>query len=418
MRFSRPMAASKFARGKHRTSPGEEFSITAGHLGPLGACEIPIRPLTVLIGRQGTGKSLVAQMLYFFRGLPPLVRFDLASRRLEEAESTPPKIIRRIVDGMRSSHRSFARLTVPSVALRWKGTLAVGGVHGAPRDLRLNIQSKTSQVVPSKALKEIVADLIGNRSEPPLTAAFVPTERLLYAMQLGPTSLRVMSAPLLLETFSQLMEIAGRIQSNWEDGEPDTEQGRWVRGHLLDALAGEARLRGSSWRWTFETEGSARQIDFDMASSGQRANWPLSIIPQALFSLRARGELADGFTLYVEEPEIHLHPAAERAVLEVLAYLVNQGLRVVLTTHSLTVLYTINNLLMASELSPRDLADEIPATIRLRPQDVAAYHLKPDGSPESVVGETGTIDEGALARVSDDLSIQMNRIIAKRGPAK
>ncbi len=410
------MAAKKSARSK-RASLSEVFSITAGHLGPLGTCDVAIRPLTVLVGRQGTGKSLLAQMLYFFRGLPQLVQFDVASRRLKENESAPEKIVRRIVDGMRSSHRSFARLTVPSVAIRWRGNLAATGVHAKQRDFRLNIQSATSQVLPGKALRELVEELRDERSDPPFASAFIPTERLLYAMQLGPNSLRVMSAPLLLETFAQTMEIAGRIQADWDDGKPDTAQGRWVREHLLEPLAGEARLRGNAWRWSFADSGGVRrQIDFDMASSGQRANWPLSVIPQVLFTLRARGELAQDFTLYVEEPEIHLHPAAERAVVEVLAYLVKRGIRIVVTTHSLTVLYTINNLLKASKLPPGVMSDEIDPGIRLRSDDVAAYHLRSDGGVTDIVDDEGVIDERALAEVADDLSLQLARIVKKAGP--
>ena len=53
----------------------------------------------------------------------------------------------------------------------------------------------------------------------------------------------------------------------------------------------------------------------------------LMLLPQTLFSLRAAGELGEPFTIYVEEPEIHLHPTAERAIVEVLAYLVNSGFR-------------------------------------------------------------------------------------------
>ncbi len=390
--------------------PDEILRIKSGSLGPLGPMRLFIRPLTVFIGRQGTGKSLLAQMLYFFRGLPNLVRFDLASRRLEDGDQTPAKIVRRIVDGMRSSHRSFARLTAPGAALEWSS-------RSADHALLMNIQSATSQVNPSKALRDRVAEVIASRAEPPLSAVFVPTERLLYAMQLGPNSLRVMNAPLLLETFAQMMDTAAKIQSDWVGGEPDTAQGVWIREHLRGALAGEARLRGSSWRWMFKPPtGRAREIDLDMASSGQRANWPLSIIPQVLFSLRSRGKLAKDFTLYVEEPEIHLHPSAQQAVVEVLAFLVRQGFRVVLTTHSLTVLYTLNNLLLAGKLGPKELVDEVPLNVRLKATDVAAYHVTEGGTVESLLGAEGVIDESALGAVADDLSMQMNRILLRLGP--
>jgi len=44
-------------------------SLTIGRLGPIGKLEIKPRPLTILIGEQASGKSLVALLLYFFRGL-------------------------------------------------------------------------------------------------------------------------------------------------------------------------------------------------------------------------------------------------------------------------------------------------------------------------------------------------------------
>ena len=37
------------------------FTISGGALGPVPACELSIRPFTVFVGAQGTGKSLVAQ---------------------------------------------------------------------------------------------------------------------------------------------------------------------------------------------------------------------------------------------------------------------------------------------------------------------------------------------------------------------
>ena len=69
-----------------------------------------------------------------------------------------------------------------------------------------------------------------------------------------------------------------------------------------------------------------------MASSGQRANWSLFYLAQALFELQDSREVSRPVTLFIEEPEIHLHPAGQRAVAETLAYLVHAGFRVVVTT--------------------------------------------------------------------------------------
>jgi hypothetical protein len=391
-----------------RSSGTETLEIASGSLGPLGPCRLDIRPLTVLIGRQGTGKSLVAQVLYFFRGLSDLVQFDAATRRPDELQATNPlMVILRIVNGLRSQRRSFASLTVPGVVVRWSsGT-------GASKNLSFETQHVTREILPSRGLQAAVAAILRKRRPPP-SALFIPTERLFYTLALSPASMSVIGATIILELFAQFMEEAGRIQAGWNDAGPDTEHGRWIREHLRSELGGEACRRGSSWRWSFGSSEDPRDIDLDMASSGQRANWPLMLLPQVLFSLRAAGELGEPFTLYVEEPEIHLHPTAERAIVDVLAYLVNSGFRVVVTTHSLTVLYALNNLMLASSLAKDELRDEIPVELRLDPEKVSAYHLEGDRVVSLLDREQGMIDEHALGAVSDEMAGQMNRIFAEQ----
>ena len=57
-----------------------------------------------------------------------------------------------------------------------------------------------------------------------------------------------------------------------------------------------------------------------------------------------------GDTLFIEEPEAHLHPAAQRAMAEILAAMVRAGIRVVITTHSDWMLSTIANIVRRGEL--------------------------------------------------------------------
>ncbi|MEM9459087.1 MAG: AAA family ATPase [Myxococcota bacterium] len=355
-----------------------------------------------MIGRQGTGKSLVAQMLYLFRGLPSLVHFDAATRRSDEPQATDAAmVLQRVVDGLRSTRRSFASLTDPNATIEWSWETT-----------RFSFESRhdTRQIQPNEAMKAEVNSILKER-RPLSSALFIPTERLFYTLALSPTSMTVIGATNILELFALFMEDAGRIQANWADAKPDTEDGCWIRDRLRSELGGEALRRGRSWRWSFLAGDQQKEIDLDMASSGQRANWPLMLLPQVLFSMRAAGELTEHFTLYVEEPEIHLHPTAERAVVQVLAYLVNAGFRVVVTTHSLTVLYVLNNLMLASSLEQSTLDQEIPIELRLHPEKVSAYLLHERGEIEELIdrGE-GMMDEQALGAVADDIAGQMNRM--------
>ena len=54
--------------------------------------------------------------------------------------------------------------------------------------------------------------------------------------------------------------------------------------------------------------------------------------------------------LIIEEPEAHLHPAAQTQMAVALTGLVRAGVRVVLTTHSDWLLKEISNLIREGEL--------------------------------------------------------------------
>ena len=160
-------------------------------------------------------------------------------------------------------------------------------------------------------------------------------------------------------------------------------------------------------------KGSKKPIDIQVASSGQMGAWPLVLTAQVLFGLdKSRRPRF----LHVEEPEIHLHPKAQEAMVKILAYLVNQGFNVLVTTHSLTVLYTLNNLMLASDLGAEiGNADVPPSDLRLKPKQVAAWHFKENGEVSDIMDrDTGFISEEELGKVGEQLSAQMNIIGALR----
>jgi ABC-type multidrug transport system ATPase subunit len=162
--------------------------------------------------------------------------------------------------------------------------------------------------------------------------------------------------------------------------------------------------------WRFSTGTRSTRFDIDMASSGQRANWSLPYVAQTLFDLRESGEVAQSVTLFVEEPEIHLHPSAQVEMVRILALLVHAGFRVVLTTHSLNVIYALNNFMQASRLGDT-VAEGVPEPeARLKPEDVSVYAFT-QGAPRQLVDtEAAFIDERELGWVSEELATGLNRI--------
>ncbi|MEK0336610.1 MAG: AAA family ATPase [Nitrosopumilus sp.] len=62
-----------------------------------------------------------------------------------------------------------------------------------------------------------------------------------------------------------------------------------------------------------------------------------------------------GQLVYIEQPEIHLHPRAQIALAEVLADTANRGVRVVAETHSGLLLLSIQALLAEGKISPENV---------------------------------------------------------------
>ncbi len=62
-----------------------------------------------------------------------------------------------------------------------------------------------------------------------------------------------------------------------------------------------------------------------------------------------------GDVLYVEQPEIHLHPRAQFRLAEMLVRAANRGVRVVVETHSSLLLLGIQRLVAEAAINPRDV---------------------------------------------------------------
>ena len=83
-----------------------------------------------------------------------------------------------------------------------------------------------------------------------------------------------------------------------------------------------------------------------------------------------------GDLLILEEPESHLHPAAQRRLARGIVRLVNAGVRVLVTTHSDIFVSQINNLMRISFASKRWLREKGFAQEEcLNPDDLSAYQF-------------------------------------------
>lgn len=79
-------------------------------------------------------------------------------------------------------------------------------------------------------------------------------------------------------------------------------------------------------------------------------------VSQVLPILVALIAAQEGQIVYVEQPELHLHPKAQVAMAELLAEAANRGVRVIVETHSSLLLLTVQTLVAEAKIKPEDVA--------------------------------------------------------------
>lgn len=161
-----------------------------------------------------------------------------------------------------------------------------------------------------------------------------------------------------------------------------------------------------------------RKISVSNSSSGQQEVLPLALI---LRSIALSKPKIGGQSIYIEEPEAHIFPAAQRDMVDLISTVYNSGkdnLQFFITTHSPYILTAFNNLLQAgflaanaTEEKKKEIAGYVPASRFLDPNDLAVYSLA-GGDCHSILDlETGLIDTNIIDAVSDELAIQFDQLL-------
>ena len=158
-------------------------------------------------------------------------------------------------------------------------------------------------------------------------------------------------------------------------------------------------------------ETSAGKYDIEHTSSMVSELAPLILFLKYL--------VRPGHLLILEEPESHLHPAAQRQLARGIVRLVNAGVKVLITTHSDIIISQVNNLLALRQASP-ELVEQggFEAEDFLQPDQVGAYlfryNQELDGceTVELEIDPDTGIDEDQFAAVFEaiyDESIALQR---------
>ncbi len=182
-----------------------------------------------------------------------------------------------------------------------------------------------------------------------------------------------------LEQFSEIPAFSGLIADflkqiiNYDECRLSSDEISGIATVLEDeVLRGEIEVRrpaGDYPDFRYRPQKSEQVLRMNRSSS-----MVSELAPLVLF---LRGVVRPGDTLIIEEPEAHLHPAAQTKVALTLARLVRVGVRVIITTHSDWLLEQIGNLIREGEVMKLRKNKTEPATW-LTKEEVGAWWFRTD----------------------------------------
>jgi predicted ATPase len=417
----------------------------------LKSVTIETSPVTGLIGPQASGKSIIAKLLYFFREiaslLPNAVLIDLEGKQYNQ------KCCERFL-----SYFPIETIAVSEFSIKY----ATNGheVHVA-FSMGKAEQKQTLSLAWDKFYEEILEKYAQRKQQLFQAKADVETEELVdaddtirYEMVAEISSVlgkwanyEQIFIPAGRAFFSQLQgTVFSQLQSGGSLDPFSVAFGSFLE-KTKSMLAGSGFYKPAEGHSRFQRQNYAdfrkrlfavlnakllkierqeilefsdgRRIPIAQASSGQQEILPLLLLLARFYSRKHQR----GRAVYIEEPEAHLFPSTQKAIVEFITRsfrMRDDEMTLVITTHSPYILTSINNLLQAgrvySEASTQTLKKLeriVPVDQILKPGEVGFYALESGEARRIMDRETGLINGDAIDQVSDDIAIQFGELLAE-----
>lgn len=398
---------------------------------------IELNKVNIFIGRQASGKSITAKLIYYFKGITREF-FDAAVaektkvqvekkllQKFEEyfpAESWPSKnfeIVYSVDSSSVTIKKEKSKLKIIFSESYIKLLNFSKKIIKSDRT-KFNPEDQFEIYRPNYKVNERYLDLVqkelGETSS--YNPLFIPAGRSFFA-NLQSSIFSFLSNnkamdPFLVE-FGSFYENIKPLASRMPLGREDKHLVSLADKITYDII-GSKYLREKNK--DFLVHADKRKINVSFTSSGQQETLPLILILRALMRINFIG---NGSALFVEEPEAHLFPAAQKKVIELMGLTFNNSKsssQLIVTTHSPYVLTSINNLIQASiafnsadTINKEKVVKIIPKELMINETYLNAYAFK-NGTAESIVDkESGLIYSKYLDSVSEEISIEFDNLL-------
>lgn len=401
--------------------------------------EINLNKINILIGPQASGKSICAKLLFYFKNfvweILNAVEDGQSKRQLDSAyikrfeEYFPQdswgdkqfilryEIADTFIQVTRDSEKKKLKLSYSDFYKKemssFRKYLEKARQELATMESRGLARRSSIMFIAREQFMDRIASSLNKTST--FSQLFIPASRSFFAfIERGIFSFLSSNKALdpFLTTFGSFYESIKRSESRFMDRIPGKEVRSEVERLIEKILCGKYVYdKGKDF-----IVSDGRRVSLANSSSGQQETLPLAIIISFLTGSSNR-------SVYVEEPEAHLFPSAQRDVVELIATVFNSRsnqLQFFITTHSPYILTAINNLLQAGLLYQREDLDEelkaklahiVPKIKALNPNELSAYSLGRKSCINLISEDTGLINASAIDSVSDELAIQFDKLL-------
>lgn len=408
------------------------------NFGGIEDLKIELNKVNLFIGRQASGKSITAKLIYFFKGitreffdsaLVERTKLQLEKKLLQKFEDYFPtdtwpsknfEIIYSLNGNDISIRKEKSKLKIEFSAtfvklFNYSKKIIKSDKNKFKPEDQFEIY-RPNYKINEKYLALVEKELGDSSNFNPL---FIPAGRSFFA-NLQSSIFSFLSNnkamdPFLVE-FGSFYENIKPIASRMPMGGRHDKRLDLIADSLIFEILGSKYLREKNKDYLIHAD--KRKINVSFTSSGQQETLPLILILKALLRINFSG---NGSSLFIEEPEAHLFPAAQKKVIELMGLTFNNSRnssQLIVTTHSPYVLTSINNLIQASIVS-NSVSDEkklavykiVPKELMISEKYLNAYAFK-DGTAENIVDkETGLIYSKYLDSVSEEISIEFDELL-------
>lgn len=396
--------------------------------------------MNIFIGPQASGKSICAKLLFYFKDIVRRIFLDIANGQTKSQMRTnhkdrflkyfPPACWSK---GMFEIEYSFGELwvridrkesessTINITYSRYYDLLLQTGRKALKKqqfeaetepskELDIDVQNLLRLTISDKVAQEIGAVLSNQNYFIPAGRSFFSTmQSSVFTFIAGNVGID----PFLAE-FGRLYESTRRLFN--APANSRGKRAKVVDDYTSQLICGTYKRAGGS---DYIQSHDGRQVTVENSSSGQQEVLPLALL-LARIARTAVGTTRS--TIFVEEPEAHLYPSAQREIVHLLSAVAdlstrNTSSQYVITTHSPYILSALNNLMYGGKIAREDSTAKGKVTkifgeaVLIDPIYVRAYMMS-DGSVKGIIdSETELVKATILDNVSGDLAQEFETLV-------